>query len=149
MLGWLPPEPTASRNDTSRQEGTLMWRIAFFCALLASLIAAIAQAGFAAAATPAPHASFEFSPGSPVTGQAVTFDATTSSCAAAPCSFSWADDPPSGGSWPLGTGQTLSFTFQHVGTKYITLTVTDAQNRTDMVEHNVVVTSPPRCLRRC
>ena len=28
--------------------------------------------------------------------------------------------------WPLGTGQTLDFTFQEAATKYVTLTVTDA-----------------------
>ena len=47
----------------------------------------------------------------------------------APCSYVWADQPPSGGSWPLGSGQTLDFTFTGVGTKYVTLTVTDALNR--------------------
>ena len=92
-------------------------------------------------APPAPTASFTFSPASPVTGQAVTFDATASTCAAAPCTYTWADDPPSGGSWALGTGQTVSFTFQVVGTKYVTLTMTDAQNRTATVELDVAVAS--------
>jgi hypothetical protein len=36
----------------------------------------------------------------------------------------------------------MSFTFQHTGTKYVTLTVTDAQGRTATVEHSVVVSSP-------
>ena len=93
-------------------------------------------------ARPAPTASFTFSPASPVTGQAVTFDATASSCGAAPCTYTWADDPPGGGSFALGTGQTLSFTFQVVGTKYVTLTMTDAQNRSATVEHDVVVAAP-------
>ena len=35
----------------------------------------------------------------------------------------------------------MSFTFQNVGTKYVTLTVTDALNRSVNVEHNVVVSA--------
>jgi len=97
-----------------------------------------------AAPPPAPQAAFSFSPASPLTGQSVHFDGSASSCQAAPCSYSWADDPPSGGSWPLGNGQSIDFTFQGAGTKYVTLTVTDSLNRTSSVEHNVVVaTGPP------
>src|SRR6185437_10681406 len=77
----------------------------------------------------------------PVTGQSVRFDATGSTCADAPCSYSWADDPPGGGSWPLGSGQTLDFTFQGAGTKYVTLTITDAANRIATIEHDVVVST--------
>lgn len=90
----------------------------------------------------APVAAFSFSPAAPVTGSAVSFNASATSCAASPCSYSWADDPPSGGTWPLGTGQSMSFTFTGVGTKYVTLTVTDNQNRTATIEHNVVVSAP-------
>ncbi|MGN6870631.1 MAG: PKD domain-containing protein [Solirubrobacteraceae bacterium] len=90
-----------------------------------------------------PTASFGFSPAAPVTAQSVHFDASASSCPVGPCSFSWADDPPSGGTWPLGSGQTLDFTFQGAGTKYVTLTVTDALNRTATVEHDVVVATAP------
>jgi hypothetical protein len=90
---------------------------------------------------PGPPASFGSSPAGPVTGQSVHFDGTASTCAAAPCSYTWADDPPSGGSWPLGSGQSLDFTFKNVGTKYVTLTVTDALSQTATVEHDVVVTS--------
>ena len=92
-------------------------------------------------APPPPTAAFSYSPGDPVTGQSVSFDGSASSCPDAPCTYSWADDPPSGGSWPLGTGQKISFTFKVVGTKYVTLTATDAAGRTASVEHSVVVTS--------
>jgi hypothetical protein len=88
-----------------------------------------------------PTAAFTYSPASPVTGQAVSFNAGGSTCAAAPCSYSWADDPPSGGSWPLGSGQTMTFTFSNAGTKYVNLTVTDAAGRGTRVEHDVVVTT--------
>jgi hypothetical protein len=91
---------------------------------------------------PAPTASFTFSPSVPVTGSSVRFDGMASTCVAGPCSYTWADDPPAGGSWPLGTGQTIAFTFTGVGTKYVTLTVTDALNRSASVLHNVVVTVP-------
>jgi hypothetical protein len=94
-----------------------------------------------AATPPAPTAAFTFSPSSPVTGESVYFAGGASSCAATPCSYAWADDPPSGGSWPLGTGQSIDFTFQQTGTKYVTLTVTDSLNRTSTVEHNVLVGS--------
>lgn len=100
------------------------------------------SAATALVAAPAPAASFTVNPASPVTGQPVTFDAGGASCGAAPCTYSWADDPPSGGSFDLGTGQVLQFTFQNVGTKYVTLTVTDAQNRTATAEQDVAVVAP-------
>lgn len=87
----------------------------------------------------APTASFTFSPSAPVPGSSVQFNASASTCAAGGCTYTWADDPPSGGTWPLGTGQTMAFTFQNVGTKYVTLTVTDALGRTATVEHDVAV----------
>jgi hypothetical protein len=93
------------------------------------------------AAPQAPTAGFTYSPGAPVTGQSVSFDGSASSCSYAPCTYSWADDPPSGGSWALGSGQRISFTFSVVGTKYVTLTMTDAAGRTATVEHDVVVTA--------
>jgi hypothetical protein len=71
-------------------------------------------------------AAFTYSPASPSTGQAVSFDAFASTCAAEPCSFTWTDEPPTGGVFPLGTGKTMSFTFQTAATKYVNLVVTDA-----------------------
>ncbi len=111
----------------------------FLAAFLFVLTAGIATAP--AAQPPAPTASFTYSPASPVTGQSVHFYVTGSTCAVSPCSYSWADDPPSGGSWPLGSGQSIDFTFAEAATKYVTLTVTDGLNRTAIVEHNVIVTS--------
>ena len=87
----------------------------------------------------APTAAFSYSPASPVTKQSVHFDAGAARCYATPCSYGWEDDPPGAGIWPLGTGQTLDFTFQGVGTKYVTLVVTDALGHTATVEHDLVV----------
>jgi hypothetical protein len=101
-----------------------------------------ATADAAVSLSPAPTAAFKYSPSAPSTGQSVSFDGSASTCSATPCSYTWADDPPTGGSWPLGSGQTISFTFQNVGTKYVTLTITDALNRSVNVEHNVVVSAP-------
>jgi hypothetical protein len=89
-----------------------------------------------------PTAVFSSSP-NPVTGQVVHFDASGSTCSATPCTYTWADVPPTGGTWPLGSGQTLDFTFQDVGTKYVTLTVTDAWNQSAKVEHDVAVAAAP------
>jgi hypothetical protein len=79
-------------------------------------------------------AGFSYSPGSPVTGSPVTFDAAASACGAPPCSYAWSDDGsptrPPRVLYPLGTGQTMHFTFQGAGTKYVRLVVTDAAGRT-------------------
>ncbi len=93
-----------------------------------------------------PTASFTDSPSSPQTGSPVTFDASRSTCNAAPCSYAWEDDGPDGSggtNWPLGNGQKIQFTFQGTGTKYVRVKVTDANARTGTVEHDVVVTNPP------
>jgi len=100
------------------------------------------SAATAIVAADPPAASFTYSPASPVTGQNVHFDASASTCSNTPCTYTWADNPPSGGSWPLGSGQTLDFTFQGTGTKYVTLTLTDASSYSATVEHDLVVTSP-------
>ncbi len=110
-------------------------------------------AAVSAAPTPPapPTASFTVSPASPKTGQAVSFNGTASTCADGPCTYEWSDDgsatqPPTV-LWPLGSGATLSFTFEEAGTKYVRLTVTDASGQTATVEHNVLVqaeeTPPP------
>ena len=91
-------------------------------------------------------AAFTYSPGSPQTGQVVTFDAGGSTCGAAPCQYEWtdvSDDGPGGTDWPLGSGQTLEFTFQFVGVKHVQLTVTDAAGATDRVQHDVSVAAAP------
>jgi hypothetical protein len=76
-----------------------------------------------------PVAAFVASPTAPVTGETVTFDASSSTCADTPCTYAWVDDGndgPAGGQWPLGSGRILTFTFQGAGIKYVRLTVTDA-----------------------
>jgi hypothetical protein len=90
--------------------------------------------------TPTTTASFTYSPLSPVTGQAVSFDGSASICVAAPCSYRWTDDADNS---LLGTGHTMTFTFRDVGTKYVRLSVTDALAHTVSVEHDLVVGSPP------
>ena len=65
-----------------------------------------------------PVAAFVYSPAAPVTGRAVTFDASSSACADTPCTYAWVDDGndgSAGGQWPLGSGRVLPFTFQGVG----------------------------------
>ena len=103
-------------------------------------------AAAAAATTPPPTASFTYSPTAPVTGQAVTFNGASSTCPDGPCTYEWSDDGgttrPIPALWPLGSGQTLSFTFSGTGTKYVRLVVTDATDQTATVEHNVVVEEP-------
>jgi hypothetical protein len=92
----------------------------------------------------APTASFSSSPSSPSTGQAVTFDASASTCAATPCTYRWEDDGPDGQGgtqWPLGSGAKLQFTFQEAGTKRVRLTVTDANGQTGTVEHDLTVST--------
>jgi len=73
-----------------------------------------------------------------MTGRAVAFDGSATVCAASPCSYGWTDDADGS---QLGTGVTMTFTFQDAGTKYVRLTVTDAPGHAASVEHNVVVGS--------
>ncbi|PYS16128.1 MAG: hypothetical protein DMG15_03455, partial [Acidobacteria bacterium] len=87
--------------------------------------------------TPAPPVPvFTFSPSSPVVGSPISFNASSSTCHASPCSYNWTDDADKS---VLGTGATMSFTFSVVGPKYVRLTVTDAQSQTASVEHDVIV----------
>jgi PKD domain len=92
-----------------------------------------------AAPQPAPGVSFAYSPSSPLTGQPVNFDGTATTCSAAPCAYRWTDDADQS---LLGTGATMAFTFQDVGTKYVRLTVIDALGQTASVEHDVYVAAP-------
>jgi hypothetical protein len=98
---------------------------------------------------PTPTASFTYTPTSPLAGQPVTLDGTSSTCPNGPCTYEWSDDggptrplPPI---LPLGSGATLSLTFSQAGTKYVRLVVSDALGQTATVEHNVVVepSAPP------
>jgi hypothetical protein len=86
-----------------------------------------------------PVAAFTFSPAAPQTGDSIAFDATTSTCQDAPCTYAWTNEPPGGGITSLGSGSTLSYAFATTGTKYVTLKVTDADGDISTVEHDVVV----------
>jgi hypothetical protein len=93
-----------------------------------------------------PSARFTVAPASPVIGQPVTFDATSSTCDDTPCAYTLVDDgfDGSGGvQWPLGNGPTLSFTFRGVGTKNVRVTLTDADGDTDTTVKAISVTAPP------
>ena len=61
-------------------------------------------------------AAFTYSPSTPVAGSPVSFDGSSSNCAATPCSYTWTDD---GDGSTLGTGVQMSFTFQSGGTKFV------------------------------
>ncbi len=93
--------------------------------------------------TPAPTAGFVYAPSGPTVGKAVNFNAASSTCADSPCTYEWSDDGssarPATVLWPLGSGQTMSFTFHEVGTKYVRLVITNAAGKSATVEHNVVV----------
>ncbi len=95
----------------------------------------------------APTAGFTYSPAVPVVSHAVTFNGTSSTCSAGPCAYEWSDDGgptrPLPVLWPLGSGQTMSFTFHEVATKHVRVVVTDALGRTATVEHNVAVSAEP------
>ena len=71
-------------------------------------------------------------PSTSVTGQPDTFDGSGST--GSPVKYVWTD-----GTATLGTGKSLTFTFHYVGTKHVTLTVTDASGKTASVQHNVSV----------
>lgn len=93
-----------------------------------------------------PVAAFTYTPANSVTGSPTNFDASSSTCADTPCSYSWEDDGPDGPGgtqWPLGTAKQLSFTFQTAGTKYVRLNITDVDGDTATTMSPVSVSSPP------
>ena len=80
-----------------------------------------------------PVAAYTYTPASPTIGQAVSFDASSATCDDTPCTYTWEDDGgdgPAGDQWPLGSGKTMSFTFQEAGVKNVRVTVTDADGDT-------------------
>jgi hypothetical protein len=101
---------------------------------------------------PTPTAGFVYAPSSPTVGQTVNFNATSSTCADGPCTYEWSDDGsnvrPATVLWPLGSGQTMSFAFHEVGSKYVRLVITNAAGKSATVEHNVAVAAesptPPK-----
>jgi hypothetical protein len=94
-----------------------------------------------------PTAAYVYSPASPTTGQAVSFDASSATCDDTPCTYSWEDDGtdgPSGAQWPLGSGKTMSFTFQEAGVKNVRVTVTDTDGDSATTMKSIAVgASPP------
>ena len=97
-----------------------------------------------------PTASFIYAPKTPVAGQPVVFNGTSSTCPDDPCTYEWSDDgspaEPTSPLWPLGVGKTLIFTFSEANTKYVRLMVTDASGQANAIVHKVVVEeseSPP------
>jgi Bacterial Ig domain/PKD domain len=100
----------------------------------------------AAATNHQPVAAYAYAPSAPVVGQAVSFDAATSTCDDGPCTYTWVDDGPDGPGgtdWPLGTGRALSFTFQEAGTKRVRVTVTDADGDTATTVKAIAVSAGP------
>jgi len=90
---------------------------------------------------PAPTPAFSVTPSAPTVGQQVSFDASTTGCPAAPCSYAW-----SHGSTAFASGQTASFTYQSSGAKAVTLQVTDARGRSASLSRTFTVsdaTPPP------
>ena len=109
------------------------------------LFSALAFAAGPATATAATNASFTYAPSSPETGESVSFDASSSTCDDEPCTYRWADDGGDGAGgtqWPLGTGETLRFTFRNVGTKRVRLTVTDDDGVSDSTMRTFAVAAP-------
>ncbi|MGZ4651287.1 MAG: Ig-like domain-containing protein [Kineosporiaceae bacterium] len=95
-----------------------------------------------------PVAAYTYTPASPTVGQAVTFDASSATCDDTPCTYTWEDDGgdgPGGDQWPLGSGKTMSFTFQEAGVKNVRVTVTDADGdtATTMKAITVSAAAPP------
>jgi large repetitive protein len=89
-----------------------------------------------------PLAAYTYSPASPTAGQAVSFDASSATCDDTPCTYAWEDDGtdgPGGGQWPLGSGKTMSFTFQDAGVKNVRVTVTDTDGETATTMEAVTV----------
>jgi hypothetical protein len=75
-----------------------------------------------------PVAAYTNTPTAPTTGKAVSFDASSATCADTPCSYTWQDDGGDGAAgqqWPLGSGRTMAFTFREAGIKNVRVSVTD------------------------
>ncbi len=93
-----------------------------------------------------PTAAYSYSPSAPAVGQAVSFDASASVCDDAPCTYAWVDDGtdgPGGTDWSLGSGKTMSFTFNDSGTKSVRVTVTDADGDSATTMKAITVGSAP------
>jgi hypothetical protein len=83
-------------------------------------------------------ASFTYSPTTPAVGDAVQYT-STSTCDAAPCTYSYGNQQSDGTYTQFATTANASFTYANVGTKVVQLTVTDAQGHTDTSTQSIVV----------
>src|SRR5439155_1239301 len=81
-------------------------------------------------------ATFTHSPGSPTTGQAVTFTATVSG-GTAPYSYGW-----SFGDGTNGMGSSVSYTYQSPGNYSVIFTVTDSKGQTAGSTQTITVSQP-------
>ncbi len=88
----------------------------------------------------APVASFSYSPATPQTGSAVSFDASASTdegqTCGSNCTYAW-----DFGDGSTGSGQTASRTYTVAGTYAVKLSVTDGSGATGTATQNVVVTA--------
>jgi PKD repeat protein len=92
----------------------------------------------AACAAP-PTAGFDWSPADPADPPVAVDFTFTGTCQATPCSYSW-DHAGA----VFATTRDASFTYQAAGTKTVTVTVTDAQNRSATITRSFqVAASPP------
>jgi PKD repeat protein len=124
------------------------WRAIRKLGLAAALAAAALVVAQVVLAVPPTNVSFTISDTTPTRGQSVTFEAAT------------ATDPDEGGTiasygWQFGdgttgTGQEVSHTYDALGTKTVTLTVTDSAGETTAVSRDLeVVNVPPTAAVTC
>jgi hypothetical protein len=88
-----------------------------------------------------PSASFDFSPGSPQTGQQVSFSSTSTDSDGTIAASAWDFDGDL--DFDDATGPSAGHTFGAAGTHPVRLRVTDDDGATDIDLHNVVVSDPP------
>ena len=125
-------------------------KLAAALALAAALLAVWAFGAGAATCTTcdpgdpvetAPTASFNWSPASPETGQAVTFTSTSRAGSATIKTYSW--DLNGDNTYGDATGQSATTSFATTGGKTVRLKVTDNNDLTDTVTNTVTVVAPP------
>ena len=100
-------------------------------AIAATVVTVVASsAGVASAATHSNRISVN--PSRPVIDQVATLTASAKACRTGNCTYVWTDDGPDGpggGTWPLGNGASIDFTFHNAGAKHVRLTVTTAEGK--------------------
>ena len=91
---------------------------------------------------PPPTAAFTITPNPAIADQPATFDASSNTCNATPCSYRWTD-PADGQNY--STAQSFSYTFHSLGGHQVKLVITDKLGQTDTLtkSFNVVSAPPP------